>query len=283
MTREKTHATRADARAGFSGVRTMIGIFDSGTGGLTVLQEIRELLPGEDLLYFADTARLPYGEKELEQIRTYAEEITAFLLERGARMIVVASNTASAASLYHLRERFPGVSFVGMEPAVKPAVKASNRRKIGILATVNTLQGQLLQNTLKNHAAEVEVFLQPGTGLVEAVENADHAAAEELLRQHLRPLLEAGADVVVLGCTHYSWLKPLITQMLTDEVIVIDPAPAVAKRVAEIWDQQGYASLEGGKVRYFSSGPPSDFREQLRRLLNEEADVSKADLSGNTE
>lgn len=256
-----------------------IGIFDSGTGGLTVLGELRKLLPAENILYFADTGRLPYGEKDPETVRAYAEEITGFLISQGAELVVVASNTASAASLYHLREKFYPLAFVGMEPAVKPAARITKCGKVGVLATINTLQGELLQMTIKNHAEGIEVLLQPGTGLVEVVENADHAAAEQLLNQHLKPLTEAGVDVVVLGCTHYSWLKPMIAGLLGDRVEIVDPAPAVAKRAAELWNANT-VTPGTGKTSFYCSGRPSDFEAQLIRLLNIESQVKKIDLAG---
>ena len=216
-----------------------LGVFDSGLGGLSVLQEIRAMLPGEDVLYYADNAYCPYGVRDRREIRERTVLISQLLLDRGAKAIVVACNTASAMAIDHLREVFPGVAFVGLEPAVKPAVTLTRSRKVGVLATPRTVAGERLRWLIETHANGVEVRTVAATGLVELVEagvlsGADVVAA---LGPLLDPMLEAGVDVVVLGCTHYPFLRAEIEAYVGSDVAVIDSGVAIARRTLAVLRQ----------------------------------------------
>ncbi len=192
-----------------------VGIFDSGVGGLSVLRAVREFMPEQDILYLADQAHVPYGPRPLIQVREFAEGITRFLLDRGARLIVVACNAASAASLHYLRNTFPDVPFVGMEPAVKPAAEQTRSGVVGVLATPATFQGALYASVLERFARDVTVLQDTCPGLVAEVEsgNLEEDAVREILTNALTPMLQAGIDTVVLGCTHYPFVIPLIQEI----------------------------------------------------------------------
>ena len=218
----------------------MIGIFDSGSGGLSVLREVLKLLPGEKFVYYADNANCPYGEKTPEFIQSRCRAITEYLLSRGARIIVVACNTATAAAITTLRNEYP-VKFIGMEPAVKPAALSSKTGVIGVLATAGTLKGSKYLTTKGIYEDDVEIVEHVGQGFVELVENGilDGAQAEETVRKSLQPLLDAGADRIVLGCTHYPFLRNVIQRIAGPDVQIIDPAPAVAKHLIEVMKEEG--------------------------------------------
>ncbi|MBI5293153.1 MAG: glutamate racemase [Chloroflexi bacterium] len=213
-----------------------IGIFDSGLGGLSVLKEVRRQLPAESTLYFADQGRLPYGPRPLAQVRQFSEQITRFLLAHSAKVIVVACNTASAAALAHLRQTFPGVPFVGMEPAVKPAAEQTKNRVVGVIATQATAQSALFAGVVDRFANGVTVLTRACPGLVTQVEagELDSPRTYALLRQYLDPLVAGGIDSLVLACTHFSFLTPAIADMLGPQVTIIDPAPAVARQVGRL-------------------------------------------------
>jgi glutamate racemase len=238
-----------------------IGFFDSGVGGVSVWREVRKRLPGCATLYVADNVHLPYGPRSPEQIRLFSYDITGFLLERGARLVVVACNTASAAALHWLREKFK-VPFVGMEPAVKPAAQQTRSGHVGVLATLGTLNGDLFRTTSVRHANTVRLHIQVGEGLVERVEagQAETPETEQLLRHHLQPMMDAGVDEIVLGCTHYSFLLPVIQRIVPTGVSVIDPAVAVARQVERIATEHGLAhrhceaSDNDGAARFFATG-----------------------------
>lgn len=225
----------------------MIGVFDSGVGGLTVWREIVRQLPGEDTLYLADQAHVPYGSRSLGEVRQFSEAISRFLLDQGARVIVVACNTASAAALHHLRRTFPEVPFVGMEPAVKPAVERTHSGVVGVLATEATFQGELFASLLDRYAGDTEVFTQVCPGLVNVVETGalETSETEALLRTYLLPLIEAGVDQLVLGCTHYPFLRPTIERIAGKGVSIIDPAPAVARQTGRV-----LAGMRGSTCRH---------------------------------
>lgn len=213
-----------------------IGIFDSGIGGLSVLHAIHELMPDEPLLYLADQAHVPYGPRPLEEVRQFSEAITRYLLEQDARLIVVACNTASAAALKYLRALFPEVPFVGMEPAVKPAVEHTRSRVVGILATPSTFQGELYASVVERFGQGVKLLQSTCPGLVNQIEIGALESPEthRILEQALSPMLDQGIDTVVLGCTHYPFVIPLIQQITGPNVRVIDPAPAVARQAQRL-------------------------------------------------
>ena len=209
-----------------------IGVFDSGVGGLSVLRHIRAQLPNLPLLYVADSGHVPYGNKTQDYIRERSLILTEFLVRQGAAAVVVACNTATAAAAAQLRARFE-FPIIAMEPAVKPAVSATRTGVVGVLATVGTLESARFAALLEQYAGEVEIVTQACPGLVEQVEAADvaSAATRELVARYLRPLIERGADTIVLGCTHYPFVKPLITEIAGPGVHLIDTGEAVARQV----------------------------------------------------
>jgi glutamate racemase len=260
-----------------------IGIFDSGVGGLSVFREVRALLPGEDLVYLADQANVPYGSRSLNEVRSFSEGAARFLLERGAKLVVVACNTASGAALHHLRALFPASPFVGMEPAVKPAAQESRNGAIGVLATPGTFQGTLFDRVVDRFARGVRVHAQTCPGLVEAVEEGlvDSPELRRLLAEHLEPLLRQEIDTLVLGCTHYPFALPAIRATVGPNVQVIDPAPAVARQVRRVLEEQGLLTLkEEGAVSYLTTGEPARFARCLELLLGQAAPVTPVSWAG---
>ena len=256
-----------------------IGIFDSGVGGLSVLREIRKLLPAEDLIFIADQAHVPYGPRPLVQVRTFSEAVTAFLLAQGTRLIVVACNTASAAALYHLRATFPQVPIVGMEPAVKPAAEQTQSGVVGVLATPATFQGALYASVLERFAQGVCVLQDTCPGLVAQIERGelDGPVTRDILERALAPMLAKKVDRVVMGCTHYPFVIPLIRTITGPQVQVIDPAPAIARQTARLLTDHdlGTQSSDPGRIRYLTSGDPSSLEVLLPRLIGEQAPVEQ--------
>lgn len=256
-----------------------IGIFDSGVGGLSVLRAIRSQMPEESVIYFGDQGHIPYGPRPMEQIRDFSEAITAFLLDHDAKLIVVACNTASAAALKYLRETFPGVPFVGMEPAVKPAAEHTQTGKVGVLATPATFQGALYASVVERFAKGVELFQNTCSGLVQEIEhgNLQGPATRRILESALLPMLDKNIDTVVLGCTHYPFVIPLIQQIVGENVRVIDPAPSVGKQVRRVLEAKGLKkeSKLSGDVRFFTSGDPEELKSLLVLLLGESGPVQK--------
>jgi glutamate racemase len=258
-----------------------IGVFDSGVGGLSVLREIRQQLPCHPILYLADQGHVPYGVRTQAEVRAFAEGISRFLLDAGARVIVVACNAASAAALQTLRATFPDVPFVGMEPAVKPAAAATRSGLVGVLATPVTFQGALYASVVDRFARGITVLQDTCPGLVGQIEAGRLASPETraILENALRPMLSQGVDTVVMGCTHYPFVIPLIEEIAGPGVQVIDPAPAVARQVGRVLEGRGLlASCEnpapwGAKARFFTTGDPSRLREMLPILLGEAHDV----------
>jgi len=209
-----------------------IGVFDSGVGGLSVLKHIRAQLPRHRLLYVADSGHVPYGDKTPDYIRERSLALTRFLLGEGAAAVVIACNTATAAAAATLRARFE-IPIIGMEPAVKPAVAATKSGVIGVLATVGTLESARFAALLEQYAGDIEIITQACPGLVEQVEagELDSAATRVLIERYTQPLLARGADTLVLGCTHYPFLKSLITAVVGSAVTLIDTGEAVARQV----------------------------------------------------
>jgi glutamate racemase len=253
-------------------------VFDSGLGGLSILREIRRQLPAEDVLYVADQAHVPYGPRPLGEVRRFSEGITRFLLEQQARLIVVACNTASAAALKHLRATFPGVPFVGMEPAVKPAAQSTQTRAVGVLATPATFQGELFASVVERFAAGVRVFEQTIPGLVERIEagELDRPATRELLQRAVGPLLERGIDTLVLACTHYPFVIPLLTEIAGPGVQIIDPSPAIARQAARLSAASASGADRSGDVAFFTTGDPELFSRMSEALIGLKGEVRQA-------
>lgn len=248
-----------------------IGVFDSGVGGLSVLREIRALMPNENIIYFGDQGHVPYGPRPMKQIQDFSEGITRFLLAQKSKIIVVACNTASAAALKYLREIFRGVNFVGMEPAIKPAAEKTQTGKVGVLATPATFQGALYASVVERFAHGVELFQDTCTGLVQQIEMGALNGAEtrRILEAALHPMLEKDIDTVVLGCTHYPFVIPLIQQIVGEKVRVIDPAPAVARQVKRLMEAGDMTNQNGqvGKIRFITSGEADSVKSILPALL----------------
>lgn len=244
-----------------------VGVFDSGVGGLSVLAEIRQLLPGETLFYVGDCGHIPYGEKTPEFIRARCVAIAEFFRGRGAKALVIACNTATAAAATDLRERYPDWPIIGMEPAVKPAATATRNGIVGVLATTGTLQSARFAALLDRFAAGVTVVTQPCPGLVELIEQGELASAalKALLAGYLKPLLEAGCDTLILGCTHYPFLKPVLTELLPANIALVDTGAAVARQLQRLLGQAEVLSPQPmGAVRYWTSGSCEQLRTVVR-------------------
>jgi glutamate racemase len=253
-----------------------IGVFDSGVGGLSVWREIRHVLPSEDTLYFADQAHVPYGPRGETEIRHFCDRITRFLLAKDCKAVVVACNTASAAALKYLRDTFPDLPSIGMEPAVKPAAEITRSKVVGILATPATFQGRLFAATAGRHAYSKGITLinQVCPGLAEQIEagRLDTPDTEELLRGWLAPMLAAKADTVVLACSHYPFVIDLVRHIVGPHVQVIDPAPAVARHVKRVLDSTQRLNAEGGSQhRFYTSVDPADMQRMLKMLVDVDA------------
>ena len=249
-----------------------LGLFDSGLGGLSVLRAVRAQLPTAGIVYFGDNAHVPYGARPLAQVRSFSHAITRFLVARGAQVILVACNTASAAALASLRAapEFAGLPFVGMEPAVKPAAEFTRSGVVGVLATPATFQGELYASVVERFAQGVTVLQQVCPGLVQRIEagQVDGPEIEALLSNWLQPMLDQGIDALVLGCTHYPFVIPSLERICGPGVRVIDPAPAVARQVARVCGSLGPDTETGprGGLAYFTSGAPMAFEMALEKL-----------------
>lgn len=253
-----------------------VGVFDSGVGGLSVLREIRQLLPNESLLYVADSGHVPYGEKSPEYIRERCVLITEHLLAQGAKALVLACNTATAAAGAELRERYPHLPIVGMEPAVKPAAAATRSGVVGVLATTGTLKSARFAALLDRFANDVRVVIQPCPGLVECIESGElqAPATRELLHGYVAPLLAEGCDTLILGCTHYPFLRPLLGELVPPSVTLIDTGAAVARQLQRLLAQHDLLVAQAAQpTRYWSSGNTAQLCRVLPILLGERADV----------
>jgi glutamate racemase len=261
-----------------------IGIFDSGVGGLSVLRAIRTQAPAESILYFGDQDHVPYGRRPLQQVRDYSEGITRYLVEHGAKIIVVACNAASAAALTYLRASFPEVSFVGMEPAVKPAAEHTQTRVVGILATPATFQGALFASVVERFASGVRLLKSTCPGLVERIEagDLDSPATRSILEEALRPMLLQGIDTVVLACTHYPFVIPLIQEIVGDRVRVIDPAPAVARQTMHMLEVRALNAPPNVVcvLEFLTSGEAGALAALLPKLLDENGRVQQVRWDG---
>jgi len=253
-----------------------IGVLDSGVGGLSVLREIRRLLPNESLLYVADSGHVPYGEKSPDYIRERCVLIIDHLLARGAKALVLACNTATAAAGVELRARYPQLPIVGMEPAVKPAAAATRSGVVGVLATTGTLKSAKFAALLDRFANDVRVITQPCPGLVECIEAGElqAPATRALLQSYVEPLLAEGCDTLILGCTHYPFLRPLLHELVPESVTLIDTGAAVARQLQRLLVQSDLlASASPQPIRYWTSGDSAQLSRVLPILLGEQAEV----------
>ena len=259
-----------------------LGVFDSGVGGLSVLRALRRELPGENLVYLADQAHVPYGSRSLEQVRRFSAGIARYLTAPPAglavKALVVACNTASAAALHEMRRIFPGTPFVGMEPAVKPAAEHTRTGVVGVLATPATFQGALYASVIERFARGVTVLQDTCPGLVAQIEAGalDALATRQILERALAPMLAQNIDTVVLGCTHYPFVIPLIEAIAGPGVRVIDPAPAVARQVRRVLLDRGALNpATRGEASFLTTGEPEKLAALLPILAGEAASVRR--------
>lgn len=240
----------------------VIGVFDSGSGGLSVLKELIKQVPGAHYIYYSDNAHCPYGNKGAEFIIERSREIAGLLLQGGVDAIVVACNTATSAAVAQLRKEI-SIPIIGMEPAVKPAVAATRSGVVGVLATAATLKGSKYQTIKEKYESDAVVIERYGAGFVELVESLELSGshAEDVVRASLQPLIDAGADTIVLGCTHYPFLLPLMRKIAPPDVVFVDPAPAIAKRLSEVLKinnipvDEAERQFSSTQVELISSGP----------------------------
>lgn len=244
-----------------------VGVFDSGVGGLSVLTEISRLLPNESLLYVGDCGHMPYGEKTPEFIRSRCTAIAEFFRTQGAKALVIACNTATAAAAADLRQCYPGWPIIGMEPAVKPAAQATRNGIVGVLATTGTLQSARFAALLDRFATNVTVVTQPCPGLVELIEQGDlySPALRALLMHYLEPLLAAGCDTLILGCTHYPFLRPLLAELLPEAIALVDTGAAVARQLHRLLANESQLNAAApAPVQYWTSGNVPHFKKVLQ-------------------
>ncbi|MGA0160886.1 glutamate racemase [Vulcanococcus sp.] len=249
-----------------------IGLFDSGVGGLSIWRQVVHALPSESLLYVADQANVPYGHRSADEIQANSLGIADYLVAQGCKAIVVACNTASAVALEPLRQRFPQLPILGLEPAVKPAVQLTRSGVVGVMATPATFQGQLYRATVGRYATAVQVVEQVCVGLAELVEQGDLEGpdCDARLMGYLQPMLDAGADTIVLGCTHYPFVIESIRRLVGPAMAVLDPAPAVARHLADVLRQAELLAMDSAGVlapRFATTADPLAFNRALSRLV----------------
>lgn len=255
-----------------------IGVFDSGIGGLWILKHLKKELPFCDFVYFGDQAHVPYGKRSMKEIRNFSQGITKFLIGQGCQIIVIACNTASAASLKYLRKKYPKIIFVGMEPAVKPATEITKTKKIGVLATPATFQGELYNSVVERFAKGVEIFTDTCPGLVEQIEkgNLEGKETKKILEKAILPMLESDIDTIVLGCTHYPFVIPLIKKITKNKINIIDPTGAIVKRVGYLLElrKSDFLSCEDdGGLEIFTSGKTMEINNILVKLFNKNMNI----------
>ena len=252
-------------------------MFDSGVGGLSILREVRQFYPSEDVLYFGDQGHVPYGPRPLEEIRGFVRGISRFFLKQNVKVIVIPCNAASAAGLHHARQLFPQVPFVGMEPAIKPAAERTQKGVIGVITTKATYQGELFASVVDRFAKNIQVETQVCPEFVRLVEagKLDGEEVRSVAESYLQPLCEAGIDQLVLGCTHFPFLTPVLRDILGPRIEIVDPGPAVARQAGRVIADSRNAEDHVGIVRYFTSGDADHFLELARMLLDEPVETSQ--------
>lgn len=255
-----------------------IGVMDSGVGGISVLKHIHALLPHEHLIYFADSAHAPYGNKFQEEIKQRCFAVADFLIAQDVKAIVVACNTATAAAIAEMRAKYD-LPIIGMEPAVKPAAAASKNGIIGVLATVGTLKSAQFAALLESYGRNVEVVTQGCIGLVECIERGelDTEHTKQLLKQYCAPLLAEGADTIVLGCTHYPFVRELIEQIAGKSVTIIDTGAAVAKQLQHKLNAQSSvnSSIEPATIQFFTNSQHTQSNEVIETLWGQPAAIQR--------
>ncbi|MDR6408717.1 UNVERIFIED_ORG: glutamate racemase [Burkholderia sp. 1595] len=273
----------ASASVSNAGSHAPVGIFDSGLGGLSVLRAVRAQLPGEAILYAADSLYAPYGERDEDFIADRTLAIGEWLVKQGAKALVVACNTATAQSIALVREKLP-IPLVGVEPGVKPAALQSKTRVAGVLATQVTLRSARFQALLERYASDCRFLCQPGHGLVQAVERCDVGSDElrALLRGYLQPMLDAGADTLVLGCTHYPFLDAAIRDIVGDRLMLIDTSVAIARQLERVLEQHGLRAPPQGAgsvpPRFYSTGDGTHQQQLAATLLHIDTTVEQVSI-----
>ncbi len=248
-----------------------LGVLDSGVGGLSIVGELQKYLPHEDVLYFADSGNCPYGVRPVAEIRDLTRQVARFLIEQSVKALVVACNTASTASVATLRQEWPTIPIIGMVPAVKPAASLTRSGVIGVLATEATGRAPVLLDVIDRFASDVEVIVATPPGLVEAVEAGQAAAPATvaLLRQTLEPMLEAGADALVLGCTHFPFLRPTLENIVQGRMHLIDSGEAVARQTKRVLTEARLLNPQDvlGRLTCYTSGDLATARRVMPKLL----------------
>ncbi len=255
-----------------------VGIFDSGVGGLSVLREIRSAMPAESLLYVADSANAPWGDKPAEYVRRRGLEIADFLVGQGVKAIVIGSNTGTAGAAEALRAKLT-IPIVGMEPAIKPAAGLTRSGVVGAIVTATMGASDRMASLLDRFGRDVRVVSVPAPGLVEHVEAADLTSSElrRLVEGYVKPLLDAGADTIVLGSTHYVFLRSLIAATAGDGVTIVDSGAAVARQLGRVLDERRIAAPANaeGDERFWTSGDPTESARVMSALLGRTVRVEK--------
>lgn len=248
-----------------------IGIFDSGVGGLTVVRFVLANLPGERIVYFGDTARLPYGSKTVEEIIAFGDEIVSFLMKFDVKVVVAACNTSSSVSLPHLRKRFQVPILGVVEPGARAALQVTANKRVGVIATAATASSGAYERAFRQQDPEVRVFVKACPRFVPLVESglADTPEARAAAREYLEPLKEAGIDTLVYGCTHYPFLAGVIREVLGDGVRLVDPAEETVRELASLAGIGGGEPVSFREHRFFTSGSPASFYNSGRRFLGD--------------
>lgn len=256
-----------------------VGVFDSGVGGVSVLREIRRELPAEDLIYLADSAYTPYGDRSAAVITERSIAMVALLEREGVKAVVVACNTATGIAVDALRAKF-ALPIIAIEPAVKPAAAQTRSGVVGVLATTQTLASERFSKLVGTHAASVRVVTQAAPGLVERVESGELSTppTRALVEQYVKPLVDSGADTIVLGCTHYPFLSEVIQDVAGPAVTVIDPAVAVARELRRRLQTHGLLARDGriGSERFWTTGPVEQSQRVLAQLWGKPIEVLRA-------
>lgn len=251
--------------------RRAVGVFDSGVGGLTVLHECLVQLPHEDFIYFGDTANFPYGPKQLSEVRRLAFRAASALVDLAVKLIIVACNSAAAAALPQLQASFATPMVGVVAPGARAAVQATSGRRVGVMATEATVRSNAYQNALQSLDAGLEVFAVPCPRLAPLIQNGDvfSEEVEQAAREYVAPLKEAKVDTVILGCTHYPLITPMLRRLFGPHVTLINSAEEMAKEVGELMIRKGIGNEEGreGDYRFFASGDPEEFKEVGARIL----------------
>lgn len=255
----------------------LVGLFDSGVGGLSIVRAVVDLIPAQPLFFLADQSHVPYGERKAEEVLHYSRRITQFLRSQRVVLIAIACNTASAVALQTLRTEFPDVPFVGMEPAVKPASQHTRSGVVGVLATPTTFQGELFSTLVERFAKNVKVIPHTCPGLVNEIEagNLKGDKARDILQKAIQPMLDEGADTLVMGCTHYPFIVPLIRQIFGDGLVIIDPSVAIAQRIKHLLAENGWLAddHQKGKITIATTGDARTLEKKLPLFLGDEYPV----------